>query len=244
MEQGGGFVPIGFLVTQAPQFTLYGDGTVIFRQIDTRLSDPIGNPPLLPWMVGHMDEDAVQALLQYALDTGHLGVARSSYDDGTIADASSTFFIFNAGGLEKEVSIYALSEAQPGGPDAADRHGFVQLADLLNNFVDKAEPGTVAAIAPYDASLYRATLFDQVGEPVGEPIAWPWDDLTLADFPAGDEPGRVKVLTRAQVALLAEVPNGGQLGIAVTAPDGSIVQFGLRPLLPDEVAAFEAASAN
>jgi hypothetical protein len=30
-EEGGGFVPIDFLATQAPSFTLYGDGTVVFR---------------------------------------------------------------------------------------------------------------------------------------------------------------------------------------------------------------------
>jgi hypothetical protein len=32
-----------------------------------------------------------------------------------------------------------------------------------------------------------------------------------------------------------EVPNGGHIGIWVTTPDGANVQFGVRPLLPDEV---------
>ena len=30
-EEGGGFMMAGFIATQAPIFTLYGDGTVIFR---------------------------------------------------------------------------------------------------------------------------------------------------------------------------------------------------------------------
>ena len=41
-EQGGGFVPFGFMVTQAPVFTLYGDGTVIFQQVDTRQGGAFG----------------------------------------------------------------------------------------------------------------------------------------------------------------------------------------------------------
>ena len=30
-EEGGGFVMPAFLATQAPHFTLYGDGTIVFR---------------------------------------------------------------------------------------------------------------------------------------------------------------------------------------------------------------------
>jgi hypothetical protein len=31
MKEGGGFVPMGYAATEMPQFTLYGDGTVIYR---------------------------------------------------------------------------------------------------------------------------------------------------------------------------------------------------------------------
>ena len=43
-EQGGGFVPIGFLFTQAPTFTLYGDGTVIFQARYQSPADPWSRP--------------------------------------------------------------------------------------------------------------------------------------------------------------------------------------------------------
>src|SRR5688500_9355583 len=95
MEVGGGFVPMGFFVTQAPTFTLYGDGTVIFQQVDTRVD--AFNDPLLAWLKGHLDEDGIQALLQYALSTGRLANAREQYDQGMIADASTTVFNLNAG---------------------------------------------------------------------------------------------------------------------------------------------------
>jgi hypothetical protein len=60
MESGGGFVPMEFLLTQAPSFTLYGDGTVIYQQ--TGDAGPLGGQGLPPFRVGHLDEDGVQAL--------------------------------------------------------------------------------------------------------------------------------------------------------------------------------------
>ena len=36
-----------------------------------------------------------------------------------------------------------------------------------------------------------------------------------------------------------DVPTAGHPGICVETPDGEFVQLGVRPLLPDEIAAFE-----
>jgi hypothetical protein len=78
-------------------------------------------------------------------------------------------------------------------------------------------------------------MLPAAGEPAGQPIDWPWDDVSIDDFPApGDEPGQSLTMTREQVAELTEVPNGGVPAIWVTAPDDSLVQFAVRPLLPDE----------
>ena len=52
----------------------------------------------------------------------------------------------------------------------------------------------------------------------------------------------VPAATRSQLTFdSAEVPNGGHIGIWVTTPDGVNVQFGIRPLLPDEVEAHNSA---
>ena len=162
----------------------------------------------------------------------------------TVADASTTYFTINAGGIDKTVSIYALSEALPGQADADARHAFVLLSEMLGDIATTAAPGTLTGVEGYDPALYRTAIFEGYGEPAGEAIAWPWANLSLADFPQGDEPGREKVLTRSQVAKLTDVPNGGQLQIWVKAPDGSLVTFAVRPLLPDEIAAYEAATAS
>jgi hypothetical protein len=239
MEQGGGFVPFEWLVTQAPQFTLYGDGTVVFRPLEDpeRVNFEDGLPRFL---TGKMTEEAVQALLVYALDTGRLAGAKDQYDNPMIADAGTTVFTLNAGGEEKVVSIYALFEMpDPNVPDQVDRAGFSQLQNLLMNFEQEVEAGTVIDVALYEPELYRVVMFPAMGEPTGEPIAWPWDDLTPDDFPAGDEPGGSKVLDAEHVAELVEVPSGGNQSVWVEGEDGTLYSFAIRPLLPDEAAAFE-----
>jgi hypothetical protein len=75
------------------------------------------------------------------------------------------------------------------------------------------------------------------GEPTTEPIDWPWTDLTPADFEPGTEFGLPHaILPRDQVALLTELPSGGQLAIPVTH-DGAPWLIGVRPMLPDEAPA-------
>jgi hypothetical protein len=240
MEVGGGFVPMEVNLTQAPQFTLYGDGTVVFKP----LPDP--NEPFFrgtwdPWLTGKMTEEGVQALLAYALSTGRLANAKQTYDDNTCADCPTTVFNLNAGGVEKVVSVHGLSsEALPGQGDAADRSGFNQLAQLLQNFETEARSGTVQDLAPYDAHLFRVTLLEAMGgQPTSEPIDWPWDDVSVEDFPRGDELGAILHMTQDQVAELLDLPSGGAAGIWVIAPDDSLMQFAIRPLLPDEQAAVQ-----
>ena len=42
-DEGGGFVQPAFLATQAPIFTLYGDGTIVFRNPAADPPQPIGS---------------------------------------------------------------------------------------------------------------------------------------------------------------------------------------------------------
>jgi hypothetical protein len=238
MEQGGGFVPFGFLFSQSPSFTLYGDGTVIFKEIDLRAGGPFGGQAMLPWIVSRLTEADIQTLLTYALTTGRLANARENYDNHLIADASSTFFNLNAGGVEKVITIYALMETSEPGPDQVDRNGFSQLANVLNDFGNQSGLD-LDDLAAYEPELYKVLLMEGFGEPVGQVLDWPWDDLTVADWPDAEEPdGRIAFLDAEHVAKLTDVPNGGHIGIWVTTPDGTNVQFGIRPLLPDEIELF------
>ena len=234
MEVGGGFVPMGFLLTQAPTFTLYGDGTVIFQQIDNRPN--AFDAARLPWLVGHLDEEAVQALLNFALSEGRLANAREQYDQGMVADAPTTTFNLNVAGQSKTVNVPALMELTQPGPDAADRQGFLKLSQVLSAFQNQEELGDVS---PYEAELYRVVLNEGFGEPVGEPLEWPWDDVTPDQFVVGNESGAVANLDADHVADLLEVPNGGHPGVWALDPDENLVQLAVRPLLPEETAAVE-----
>jgi hypothetical protein len=239
IEWGGGFVPMQTIATQMPQFTLYGDGTAVFRP----LPDVNGinfNEPSPPFLTGHMSEDAVQALLDFALHDGGLANAMTNYDYPGVADAGTTMFTINARGVDKQVSVYALYDSTNEGPDQGERDALNRLQQRLNNFETEARAGAADSVTSYDPDAYKAVLFaDTGGSPAEgvEPIDWPWTDIQPSDFVAADEQAwHVKILDRDHASKLTAVPNGGQLSIWVTAPDGSLVDFALRPLLPDEVA--------
>ena len=94
---------------QAPAFTLYGDGTIIFRNTIKEALPAVGSVmPLHPFRTAKMNEEQIQTLLEFALGEGGLGAARAEYLDMMVSDASTAVFTVNAGGLAKTVSVYAL----------------------------------------------------------------------------------------------------------------------------------------
>ena len=54
IEEGGGFVPIDFPASQAPVFTLYGDGLIVFQPIVETFPEPDANgiTKQIPWRTG------------------------------------------------------------------------------------------------------------------------------------------------------------------------------------------------
>lgn len=235
-EVGGGFVPMEFFITQTPQFSLYGDGTVIWRPQEQQARIGLPGASLPQLLQGKMDEEAIQALLRFALGQGRLAGAREQYTQDTCADCPTTLFRINADGMAKLVSIDALGEVNEG-PDALDRNGFALLADTLMNFDEQARNGVAGEVVVYDPSHYRVVL-SQAQPEMGEFAAWPWPELTLNDFEEWDAGWqRRAVLTRDQVGAIAEVPSGGTASLMYEDPEGEPWTIGVRPLLPDEIAA-------
>ena len=231
MIRGGG-------ATLVPPFTLYGDGTVVFR--NPALEQP---PALGPVMVGNpmrtakLDEDQIQELLNFALTEGGLGVAKLQYDNPMLADAGTAIFTIRAGGLDKTVNVYALGLDDPRRPDRPARAAFTKLSERLTNF---DQNGTFATDV-YVPSGYRGILLDTGGFPGEAPIEWPWDDIEPADF-IGDEATGVlptRVMTAEELAVLGiDGIEGGFQGMTLVDPDdpAKTYSFGVRPLLPDEQA--------
>jgi hypothetical protein len=236
LNVGGGFLPPGFLVTEAPAFSLYGDGTVIFRDDSAAPPSVIGSVARKgPFQTAHLSEEQVQATLASAIGPGGLGSARDTYD-APVADAPTTTFTLKAGGLHKTVAIAALGIDTTGGPDGAERAAFARLAQQLARF----DGGGQLTTTLYAPARYRGVLGEATDPVSGTVQLWPWPDLTPADWKPAADPGlgsMRRTMTPAEVATLG-IPavEGGFTGLWLHSPAGVLFTFSLRPLLPDEPA--------
>ena len=237
-EEGGGFVMPAFLAVQAPIFTLYGDGTIVFRNPALAPLEPIGSVyRMRPFRTARLTEAQIQDLLTMALGEGGLGIARANYPNDQISDAPTAVFTIDAGGVKKTVSIYALGLEIDGMADAPARAAFAKLAKHLGNIDD----GGAIATAEYAPEHYRGILLDgQPGAPDARP--WPWTDIAPADFVSNGDPNAFQIPARTMSgeelkALGIDPFQGGFQGLTLIGPsDGKIYSFSLRPLLPDEAA--------
>jgi hypothetical protein len=235
-EQGGGFVAPAFLATQAPIFTLYGDGTVVFRNPAQDPLPAIGSViPERSFRTARLTEEQIQGVLEDALGPGGLGAARTDYRNDQIADAPTATFTINAGGLTKKVSIYALGMDVQEGADAPARAAFQKLAERLQDF----DKGGAFSTSEYAPERYRGILMDG-GPGAPDAKAWPWPDVKPADFAPNPDPNAfqlpARVMSVAEVESLGISPyRGGFQGLTLIGPgDGKSYTFSLRPLLPDE----------
>lgn len=228
LESGGGFVPIDFLATNAPIFTLYGDGRVVWRDANAPVPDQQGSvSPLAPFRTVRLTEPAIQSLLEDALGRGGLQDAAETYM-GNGADLPSTTFTINANGVTKTVTATPLSvEMQPNaGPVMA---ALVGLQERLSGF-----GAIVGESELYAPTAYRGILMPQDAA-FNPPVDWPWTTITPADFKTdGNEFLLQRVLTADDVGKLGlKGIEGGFQGL--TLKSGSkFFTFSLRPLLPDE----------
>ena len=227
-----------FLATQAPIFTLYGDGTIIFRNPSLDPLEPVGSIfPMRAFRIARLSEAQVQDLLARALGEGGLGIARPDYPNNQISDAATAVFTVNAGGVQKTVSIYALGLEIENTPDGPARVAFRKLADRLGNIDD----GGAIPTDEYAPEHYRGILLDgQPGAPDAKP--WPWTDVAPSDFVSNADPNAFQLPARMMTvdevkALEIEPFAGGFQGLTLIGPDdGKAYTFSLRPLLPDETA--------
>ena len=235
-EEGGGMTIAGWSAASAPGFTLYGDGTIVFRNLNQDPIPAIGSViPFHPFRTAKMNEEQIQQLLEFALGEGGLGAARPNYPNDMVTDLTTAVFTINAGGLTKTVSVYALDYQAEMVPDLLARKTFIKLRDRL---VDIDRGGSIAT-AVYAPDRYRAILLEgQPGAP--DQKAWPWKDIKTGEFVGNGDPNAfqvpARVITRADVELLGIAPyEGGFTGLPLAGPgDGKFYSLFLRPLLPED----------
>jgi hypothetical protein len=238
LEEGGGFVPIDFLASQAPTFTVYGSGVVVFqpRPVNVPRPDASGVVHGIPWRTAKLDEGQIQELLEFALGPGGLGAARESYVDNGIADAPNTIFTVHAGGVDKTVVVNALAEATTQGPDTAARAQFFKVAERLRDF----DRGGSISTDMFESDRYRGVLIER--EPQAGPTAtpWPWPSIPLTDFkevqtPDGGTSFPKRTLSPAEVdAIGIKDAVGGLQGVVLAGANGKGYTLIVRPLLPEE----------
>lgn len=235
-DQGPGFVMAGFAATMVPPFTLYGDGTVIYRDPAQEIPPAQGSVFVMnPMRIAKLTEAQIQELLVFALGEGGLAAARADYRNDMIADAGTVIFTIRAGGFEKTVNIYALEIETQGGADGPARAAFQRLADRLTT-LDKGGAVTSEVYVP---TTYRAVLLEAPGIVAPDIRTWPWDDVAIADFKPSADPNGLQFphldMTAAQLDLLDVTDyEGGYQGLVITGPDGLLYTLNVRPLLPEE----------
>jgi hypothetical protein len=217
-------------MTYTPSFTLYGDGTVIWR--DDQQMPPESSDNLVrstPLMFTKLDEATIQALLAEAIGPGGLGVAVGPYNEMMGADIPSTVFTIDAGDIKepKRVEVVGLSpEMHPKNRQVII--ALVGLAEKLRTFA------TLVNEQPYVPSAYRGVLIP-TEQAFGPVVEWPWTDVTPDDFGGADEFFRTREMTLDEVAELGiENLAGGVSGFALQDGD-DLYNFAIRPILPDEL---------
>lgn len=236
----GGFVPIDYMLSSMPNFSLYGDGTLITlgAQIE------IYPAPALPAIRRqHLTEDGLQAVLGAALQAG-LGTDRDMTDLGSvgIADASTTVFTLNANGEEHTVRVYALGELGER-PPGMSRDEFQARADL-QAFVAKLArlerwlpDGSIGEATPYDATSARLFVSEYQGDPALHqgPVTWPLSQ-PLTGSETGTEPGGYGCLAVTGADWTDTLAPAAQSANQLTpwVSEGRRWAILFRPLLPDE----------
>ena len=196
IETGGGFVPVEYALTAQPTLLLTGDGRLL------RPPSAGKQARLIPMSVAQLSEEQVQDLLGLAEDAGLLAPPPDYIADGgaQIADAPTTTVTIAAAGDTWSHAAYALGFDAESGPRQA-----------LSGFVDAAS----AAVAEVEAVAFEPAeveLFVQQTDLEREVVAWPRDDVSLADVsgcvavPAGD-----LVSLLSSTSLLATFSQAGAL---------------------------------
>ena len=235
VERGGGFVAQQTILGELPEFTLYGDGTVIVPGPVPQISP---GPAISPLLRRQLGERQVQALLRAARRAGLLVRGSISYGDmGTIgvADAATTTVHLNAEGRRVVRDAYALGFAS-GGSRLPPAQAAARRA--LERFIDGLPVGlSGTSYDPTGLAVYVAP-FRGPAQPGARPVSWPLAlDLATAGRKASIGSGyRCISLHGARAATLRAAlrrANAESRWVVRGAP-ATAYSLIVRPLLPDE----------
>lgn len=238
VETGGGFVPPGVLLTQVPNFSLYGDGRVITQGPQIMIYPGPALPNLIERTVS---QKGVDAIVEEARKAGITGEDRQFPLD-TVADAPTTTFTLVADGKRHIVSVYALGMEGSARLSPRDREARRALADFharVSGLESWLPGGSVGEERPFQ--IQKLQVFVRPGAPVAEdpglqqpPAEWPLTQpLSVFGAPANQPELRCGTVEEAELGiLLPRVMQANQL--TPWTSEGVTYTLLFRPLLPDE----------
>jgi hypothetical protein len=235
VETGGGFVAPGTILGELPEFTLYGDGTVIVPGPVPQISP---GPAISPLLRSHLGERQVQALLRAASRAGLLARGGISYGDmGTVgvSDAPTTTVHLNAAGRRLVRQAYALGFSA-GGSRLPPGQAAARAA--LKRFIDGLPRGLAGArYVPRALAVYVAPYQQQAGAGSAA-VVWPLSsDLATAGTRASLGAGYRCISLRGPEAatLLATLRRANDRSrFVMHGKPATAYALVTRPLLPDE----------
>jgi hypothetical protein len=244
---GGGFVPVEYNLTLVPQFSLYGDGTVI-------VAGPVPaiypGPALPNLQTTVISEEAMQAILSAAKEAG-LFDPTVDYGQPGITDVATTTIVINADGTTYRSDIYALGMESGAGGLTLEQQ---QARAAVNDFVGKLvvleafeteelvwKPYEYAALAVYSQPVDPALTTDATDIQPNE-LEWPLGDLSTLGEPVQPEGYRRVVVSGEDLATLQPLlPEATMITVWTSGDQKYHLYF--RPLLPEETALVGSAGA-
>jgi hypothetical protein len=235
----GGFVAPEWTYTSLPSFSLYGDGTLVLPGAQIELYP---GPALPSISTRTVTEQGIQATLDEVLGSIQ-GVPDEMLDMGSVgmADVPTTVITVHAGGVDRTIKVYGLSELteRPERMSDEEFRARQQLQELvtklgvLGTWLPDGSLGTETVYEGSGARLY-VSEYRKVDLPQ-EPIGWPLEGNLdrFGDVANGSDTYRCGVVGGASWAALREVASRAN-ELTPWTEAGARFSILFRPLLPDE----------
>ena len=199
-----------------PEFTLYGDGTLL---IVRRSAD--GQPALLQ---ARLSEEAIEELLTFIVEEGFLDFRYRHTSEDAASDAATTYLYVNTSGRVNATRVEGLD----GGAPESDADEFRSIAEIARRLreLDPEELGGRYEHEEVALFVQPLRLFE------GEAPTWPVEAIDLASLAPEDSGVNKKILRLEDTGGLLEELAAGDWGRY--GQGERTFALGYRPLLPFE----------
>jgi hypothetical protein len=235
----GGFVAPEWTYTSLPSFSLYGDGTLVLPGAQIELYP---GPALPSISTRTVTEQGIQTTLDEVLGSIQ-GVPDEMLDMGSVgmADVPTTVITVHAGGVDRTIKVYGLSELTERPERMSDEEfrarqklqELVTKLGVLGTWLPDGSLGTETVYEGSGARLY-VSEYRKVDLPQ-EPVSWPLEGNLdrFGDVANGSDTYRCGVVEGDLWAALREVASRAN-ELTPWTEAGARFSILFRPLLPDE----------